>query len=110
MFLAPPWLHGCRIRVSSRSSPVSIPATVPSKSQFIPSGGCDADCPCLLQCDRTRRNFIRIRKTGSATGKAKMTGEGDRLPPEKVWSMVNYVRALAKKGGAAPAADAAPKQ
>jgi len=43
-------------------------------------------------------------------GKGKMTGEGDRLPPEKVWSMVNYVRSLAKKGGAAPAADAAPKQ
>ena len=43
-------------------------------------------------------------------GKGKMTGEGDRLPPEKVWSMVNYVRALAKKGGAAPAADTAPKQ
>src|SRR5207237_1853030 len=71
MFLAPSWLHGCRIRVSSRSSPVSIPATVPSKSQFIPSGGCDADCPCLLQCDRTRRNFIRIRKTGSDPGKAE---------------------------------------
>ncbi len=46
-------------------------------------------------------------------GKGKMTGEGDRLPPEKVWGMVNYVRALAKKGGAAPAAPAAeatPKQ
>jgi len=43
-------------------------------------------------------------------GKGKMTGEGDRLPPEKVWGMVNYVRALAKKGGAAPAADATPKQ
>jgi mono/diheme cytochrome c family protein len=43
-------------------------------------------------------------------GKGKMTGEGDRLPPEKVWGMVNYVRALAKKGGAAPAPDAAPKQ
>jgi mono/diheme cytochrome c family protein len=43
-------------------------------------------------------------------GKGKMTGEGDRLPPEKVWGMVNYVRALAKKGGAAPAPDVAPKQ
>jgi len=43
-------------------------------------------------------------------GKGKMTGEGDRLPPEKVWSMVNYVRALAKKGGAAPPPEAAPKQ
>jgi mono/diheme cytochrome c family protein len=43
-------------------------------------------------------------------GKGKMTGEGDRLPAEKVWGIVNYVRALAKKGGAAPAPDAAPKQ
>jgi len=43
-------------------------------------------------------------------GKGKMTGEGDRLPPDKVWNMVNYVRALAKKGGATAAADAAPKQ
>ncbi|HLZ12563.1 MAG TPA: cytochrome c [Candidatus Acidoferrum sp.] len=43
-------------------------------------------------------------------GKGKMTGEGDRLPAEKVWGMVNYVRALAKKGGAATSADAAPKQ
>src|SRR5438128_2358019 len=39
-------------------------------------------------------------------GKGKMTGEGDRLPPDKVWSMVNYVRSLAKKGNGA----AAPKQ
>ncbi len=43
-------------------------------------------------------------------GKGKMTGEGDRLPPDKVWSMVNYVRSLAKKGNASAAADAAPKQ
>ena len=43
-------------------------------------------------------------------GKGKMTGEGDRLPPDKVWGMVNYVRALAKKGGAAASVDAAPKQ
>jgi len=43
-------------------------------------------------------------------GKGKMTGEGDRLPPDKVWHMVNYVRALAKKGSAGAAADAAPKQ
>ncbi len=47
-----------------------------------------------------------------AKGKGKMTGEGDRLPPNQVWGMVNYVRALSKKGNAsAPAAsDAAPKQ
>lgn len=42
-------------------------------------------------------------------GKGKMTGEGDRLPPDKVWGMVNYVRSLAKKGSA-PAADSTPKQ
>ena len=42
-------------------------------------------------------------------GKGKMTGEGDRLPADKVWQMVNYVRSLAKKGGAPPA-DESPKQ
>ena len=46
-----------------------------------------------------------------AKGKGKMTGEGDRLPANQVWGMVNYVRSLAKKGnGAATPADAAPKQ
>ena len=40
-------------------------------------------------------------------GRGKMTGEGDRMTPDQVWKMVNYVRALAKKGGAAPPADAA---
>lgn len=44
-----------------------------------------------------------------AKGKGKMTGEGDRLPADKVWGMVNYVRSLAKKGSAATA-DSAPKQ
>ena len=34
-----------------------------------------------------------------AKGKGKMVGEGDRLTPEKVWTMVHYVRSLAKKGG-----------
>jgi mono/diheme cytochrome c family protein len=42
-------------------------------------------------------------------GKGQMTGEGDRLPPNEVWKMVNYVRALAKKGGASAPAEA-PKQ
>jgi mono/diheme cytochrome c family protein len=42
-------------------------------------------------------------------GKGQMTGEGDRLPPNEVWKMVNYVRSLAKKGGANAAAEA-PKQ
>lgn len=33
-------------------------------------------------------------------GKGKMIGEGDRVPPEKIWGLVNYVRVLAKKDGA----------
>ena len=45
-----------------------------------------------------------------AKGKGKMTGEGDRLPANQVWGMVNYVRSLAKKGNASAPADAAPKQ
>ena len=40
-----------------------------------------------------------------AKGKGKMTGEGDRMTPDQVWKMVNYVRSLAKKGAAE-----APKQ
>ena len=36
-------------------------------------------------------------------GKGKMTGEGDRVPAEMVWKLVNYVRAFAKqKTPAAP--------
>jgi mono/diheme cytochrome c family protein len=42
-------------------------------------------------------------------GKGQMTGEGDRLPPNEVWKMVNYVRSLAKKGGTS-APPEAPKQ
>ena len=34
-------------------------------------------------------------------GKGKMVGEGDRLTPEKAWTMVHYVRSLAKKEGGA---------
>lgn len=41
-------------------------------------------------------------------GKDKMIGEGDRLPPEKAWNMVHYVRSFAKKESAAKEA-AAPK-
>jgi len=33
-------------------------------------------------------------------GKDKMIGEGDRLPPEKAWNMVHYVRSFAKKESA----------
>ena len=42
-------------------------------------------------------------------GKDKMIGEGDRLPPEKAWNMVNYVRSFAKKEGAEKTPSAAPK-
>ena len=36
-------------------------------------------------------------------GKGKMEGEGDRIPPQMAWKVVNYVRTLAKKEpGAAP--------
>jgi len=34
-------------------------------------------------------------------GKGKMEGEGDRMPPDMVWKIVNFVRALAKKEPAA---------
>jgi len=43
-------------------------------------------------------------------GKGKMIGEGDRLPPEKAWNMVHYVRSFAKKdsGGEKDTAATAP--
>ncbi|HUL15289.1 MAG TPA: cytochrome c [Terriglobales bacterium] len=31
-------------------------------------------------------------------GKGKMIGEGERASPERIWNLVNYVRAFAKKG------------
>jgi mono/diheme cytochrome c family protein len=34
-------------------------------------------------------------------GKGKMVGEGDRLKPEQAWTLVHYVRSLAKKNGGA---------
>lgn len=36
-------------------------------------------------------------------GKAKMPGDEGRMKPEQIWSIVNYVRTLAKKEAAAPA-------
>lgn len=43
-------------------------------------------------------------------GKGKMVGEGDRLKPEQAWTMVHYVRSLAKKdsGGEKDASAATP--
>lgn len=41
-----------------------------------------------------------------AKGKGKMPGEGERVAPERVWNLVNYVRSFSKKNAAAkPAAD-----
>ena len=42
-------------------------------------------------------------------GKGKMVGEGDRLPAEKVWHLINYVRSFAKKDSAEKPPDAEPK-
>jgi mono/diheme cytochrome c family protein len=44
-------------------------------------------------------------------GKGKMVGEGDRLKPEQAWTMVHYVRSLAKKdnGEKGPSAATPPK-
>ena len=36
-------------------------------------------------------------------GKGKMPGDEGRMKPEQIWSIVNYVRTLAKKEAAAPA-------
>lgn len=43
-------------------------------------------------------------------GKGKMVGEGDRLKPEQAWTMVHYVRSIAKKdnGGEKNVSAAAP--
>lgn len=35
-------------------------------------------------------------------GKGQMTGEADRIKPEEIWNLVNYVRSFAKKSAAAP--------
>lgn len=41
-----------------------------------------------------------------AKGKGKMPGEGERVAPERVWNLVNYVRSFSKKSAAAkPAAE-----
>lgn len=41
-------------------------------------------------------------------GKGKMMAEGDRVPEKLRWNLVNYVRALAAKGGEQKAAAASP--
>ncbi len=35
-------------------------------------------------------------------GKGQMTGEADRVKPEEIWNLVNYVRSLAKRSASAP--------
>ena len=34
-------------------------------------------------------------------GKGQMTGEADRVKPEEIWNLVNYVRSLAKRSATA---------
>jgi mono/diheme cytochrome c family protein len=35
-------------------------------------------------------------------GKGEMTGEGDRLKPDELWNLVNYVRSFSKNSGSKP--------
>jgi len=35
-------------------------------------------------------------------GKGDMPAEGDRVKPDEIWNMVNYIRSLAKKDSAKP--------
>jgi mono/diheme cytochrome c family protein len=42
-------------------------------------------------------------------GKDKMVGEGDRVPAERIWNLVNYVKSLARKNGAEKPPEEAPK-
>jgi mono/diheme cytochrome c family protein len=44
-------------------------------------------------------------------GRGKMPGEGERVAPERIWNLVNYVKAFAKKDGAPkPAAESSPSE
>jgi mono/diheme cytochrome c family protein len=35
-------------------------------------------------------------------GKGQMTGEADRVKPEEIWNLVNYVRSLSKRSATTP--------
>ncbi len=47
--------------------------------------------------DRTDGELFYVIKNG----KGQMTAEGDRAKPDDIWSLVNYIRSLAKKEGSA---------
>jgi len=53
--------------------------------------------------DRTDGDLFYIIKTG----RGQMPPEGDRLKPNELWNLVNYIRSLAKKK---PAAEEKPAQ
>ena len=52
----------------------------------------DLTDPALLK-DRTDGEIFYVIKTG----RGDMPLEGDRVKPEQIWDLVNYVRSLAKK-------------
>ncbi len=54
--------------------------------------------------DKTDGELFYVIKNG----KGEMTGEGDRAKTDEVWSLVNYIRALAKKNN--PPKEKAPEQ
>ena len=53
----------------------------------------DFSNPATLK-DKTDRELFYIIKNG----KGQMPPEGDRVKPPELWSMVNYIRSLSKKG------------
>jgi mono/diheme cytochrome c family protein len=64
----------------------------------------------LAMNDETDPSVLKDRTDGELfyiiqKGKDQMPPEGARVKDEAIWDMVNYVRALAKKTAAAPAAD-----
>jgi mono/diheme cytochrome c family protein len=50
--------------------------------------------------DKTDGELFYIIKNG----KGEMTGEGDRLKPDEMWNLVNYVRSFSKNSAAKPKA------
>jgi mono/diheme cytochrome c family protein len=57
--------------------------------------------PAALKDKTDGELFYAIQK-----GKGDMPGEGDRVKPDEIWSLVNYIHSLAKKD--APVKDKAP--
>jgi mono/diheme cytochrome c family protein len=67
--------------------------TGPAKEMKIP----DFTDPAFFK-DRTDGEFFYVIKNG----RGDMPLEGDRVKPEQIWDLVNYVRSLAKKTPAEP--------